>query len=490
MTQPCLFALRRVRSLLFVFALIPLIPWPVADVAAAERPNFILCMTDDQGWGDVGYMQHPELKTPVLDEMAATGLRCDRFYAAHPVCSPTRGSFLTGRHPNRFACFSWGHTLRPEEVTLAEALKQAGYATGHFGKWHLGSCRAEDPVSPGESGFDTWVSSPNFYENDPLFSENGVVKRAQGESSQVTVRAALKFIRQQQAKQQPFLAVIWFGNPHGPHIGTADLKAPYADLSAAKQNYYAEIAGIDRAMGDLRKELDQIGARENTVLLFTSDNGPQGKSAGSNGGLRGNKGTLYEGGVRVPGLIEWPRVIKSPRTSTATLSTSDIYPTMLELAGAKVDQQPRLDGISFAPLLRGETPSARSLGFWVHPTGGISTPADKLLAAQLEEQAGNAPSTAPPERTAASRMEKKYPVDTFPGHATWLSPPWKLHRISSGKKQTTETYALYNLDEDPQEQSDLSKQHPDRLNAMLKELTTWQTSVVNSLNGADYIESK
>lgn len=130
-------------------------------------PNIILCMADDQGWGDVGYYGKSIAKTPVLDEMAAKGLRFDRFYAAHPVCSPTRGSVMTGRNPNRFACFEWGHSLRPEEVTIAEALKQAGYTTGHFGKWHLGSVSARSDVSPGASGFDKWFSSPNFFDLDP-----------------------------------------------------------------------------------------------------------------------------------------------------------------------------------------------------------------------------------------------------------------------------------------------------------------------------------
>jgi arylsulfatase A-like enzyme len=121
--------------------------------ADVPRPNFVLLMADDQGFGDVGYTGNPALKTPVLDEMAATALRCDRFYAAAPVCSPTRGSVLTGRHPNRFGCFKWGYPLRPEEVTLAEMLQQAGYDTGHFGKWHLGALDEGSPVSPGASGF-------------------------------------------------------------------------------------------------------------------------------------------------------------------------------------------------------------------------------------------------------------------------------------------------------------------------------------------------
>ena len=134
------------------------------------KPNIILVMADDQGWGDMGYNGHPVLKTPNFDEMARTGLRFDRFYAAAPVSSPTRGSVMTGRHPNRYGCFSWGKTIRPQEITVAEALKNEGYVTGHFGKWHLGPVRIESPISPGNSGFDEWFSSPNFFDNDPILS--------------------------------------------------------------------------------------------------------------------------------------------------------------------------------------------------------------------------------------------------------------------------------------------------------------------------------
>ena len=146
------------RLFILLFIALAALARPLAD----ERPNFILCMADDQGWGDTGYNGHPLLKTPVMDEMARTGLRFDRFYAAAAVCSPTRGSVMTGRHPNRFGCFAWGHTLRPQEITIAEALKKAGYTTGHFGKWHIGSVRADGTASPGNSGFDEWFSSPNF----------------------------------------------------------------------------------------------------------------------------------------------------------------------------------------------------------------------------------------------------------------------------------------------------------------------------------------
>ena len=141
--------------------------------ADGRKPNIVLCMADDQGWGDMAYNGHPVLETPHFDAMAKAGLRFDRFYAGAPVCTPTRGSVMTGRHPNRFGCFKWGHTLRPQEITVAEALKQAGYATGHFGKWHLGSVQPGSPVNPGASGFDDWLSAPNYYDNDPFMSREG-----------------------------------------------------------------------------------------------------------------------------------------------------------------------------------------------------------------------------------------------------------------------------------------------------------------------------
>jgi arylsulfatase A-like enzyme len=172
------------------------------------RPHIILVMADDQGWGDMAYNGHPVLKTPNFDNLAASGLRFDRFYAAAPVCSPTRGSVMTGRHPNRLGCFSWGNTLRPQEITIAEALKSAGYVTGHFGKWHLGSVQVGSPVNPGASGFDEWLSAPNFFENDPILSREGTAVQLNGESSEVTVDAAIEFIRKHVDGNQPVFSVV------------------------------------------------------------------------------------------------------------------------------------------------------------------------------------------------------------------------------------------------------------------------------------------
>lgn len=442
-------------------------------------------MADDQGWGDVAYNGHPVLKTPVLDEMAATALRLDRSYAAHPVCSPTRGSVMTGRNPNRFACFSWGHTLRPQEVTIAEVLTEAGYATGHFGKWHLGSVRADDVVSPGQSGFDEWLSSPNFYENSPLLSRRGAVVETHGESSEVTVQAAVEFIRKSAAAKQPFLAVIWFGNPHSPHIATEELRALYPAATKAEQNYYGEITGIDRAMGLLRRELREIGVADNTLLWYTSDNGQQGNSPGSSGGLRGAKASLWEGGIRVPAIIEWPARIKTPRTSDVPCFTSDIFPTLVELAGAHVAHQPPLDGVSLVSLIDGTmTERPRPMGFWVYQAGGIRTPSAEWMEQMQQEQAGTVPATAPPPLTAAARMEQKFSADDRPGHAAWIDGDWKLHRMPA--RNGNVRYELYNLRDERAEATDVADANGERVERMKHELEAWQRSVVGSLNGEDF----
>ena len=444
------------------------------------RPNFVLCMTDDQGWGDVGYYGHPKLKTPVLDEMARTGLRFDRFYSASSVCSPTRGSLLTGRNPNRFGCYAWGHPIRAQEVTIAEVLKKAGYATGHFGKWHLGQVLEGAENSPGGSGFETWLSAPNFFENNPLLSKNGTVIQTEGESSDVPVTAALDFIAAAKKDQKPFLAVIWFGNPHGPHQAWPEIKKLYPDLPPAEQNYYAEITGVDQAMGKLRTSLREMGLAENTVLWFNSDNGPQGggRGMGSAGDFRGRKATLFEGGIRVPGIIEWPSKITQPRITEVAASTMDIYPTVLALAGAKAEEQPILDGEDLSGVIAGtETSRKTPIGFWDYPIRGIGMPSDKMLAAiKAKQEAGEEvkPATVGPI--------KPLPLDNLPGHAAWMEGDWKLHKVNKGD----ESIMLYNLATDPQESKDLASAEPERVKQMLSALTAWQKSVIRSHNGEDY----
>ena len=298
-------------------------------VAAAEKPNIILLMGDDHGWAEAGYYGHPHLKTPVLDEMARTGLRLDHFYAGHPSCSPTRGSFLTGRHPNRFGTFTPGYSIRPREITMAHLLAKVGYHCGHFGKWHLGPVKKDSPTNPRAMGFHEYVSHDNFYEMDPPFSRNGgppvIIK---GEGSEVTIDETLRFIEDARKREKPFLAVVWFGSPHEPYSGLAKDLALYDNLPMeyAKRKVrltsnktgrpisrslrdvlrerYAEITAMDRAIGKLRTHLTGLNLRDNTVLWYCGDNGSPRSYDRVVTPFREQKGSVYEGGIRVPGLIE------------------------------------------------------------------------------------------------------------------------------------------------------------------------------------------
>ncbi len=195
----------------------------------AEQPNVILVMADDMGWGQTGYYDHPVLKTPNLDDMAANGLRFDRFYAGAPNCSPTRATVMTGRTNDRTGVLNHGVPLRPQEKTIAQALKNAGYATGHFGKWHLNGMRgagapifADDIRNPGEFGFGTWLSVTNFFDRDPIMSRQGEFEEFEGDSSEIVVDEALKFIREQTKTETPFFTVIWYGTPHSPFVASEE----------------------------------------------------------------------------------------------------------------------------------------------------------------------------------------------------------------------------------------------------------------------------
>lgn len=450
-----------------------------ASAASNGLPNIVLCMADDQGWGDVGFRSHPVLKTPVMDELAATAMRFERFYAAAPVCSPTRASVLTGRHPNRYGCFSWGHTIRPQEVTIAEALKTAGYTTGHFGKWHVGPVRADSTVCPGASGFDEWMSSPNFFENNPLMSRNGKVIETRGEGSHVTVDAALEFIRAATRRKQPFLAVVWFGSPHSPHEAFDEDRLPYRDQPEKLQHFYGEITAMDRALGNLRKELRRLGIAENTLLWYNSDNGAI--PVGSTGGLSGRKGDLGEGGIRVPAIIEWPARIRKPRVIDIPCGTVDIYPTLADIAGARVPKQVQpLDGVSLRPLIEGRVERReKPLGFWVYPESGIPVKSTALLTELRREQTGESRPTPPPPDPG--KITKRYPEDELPGEAAWIEGDYKLHRKKDGAAP-----ALFNLAADAKEQNDLAAKEPQRVARMRANMEAWQKSVVRSLNGEDY----
>ncbi len=354
---------------------------------AVERPNIILMMADDLGWGDVGFNGGEIIHTPELDRMAETGLVFDRFYSAAPVCSPTRGSCLTGRHPYRYGIYfaNTGH-LRASERTLPEMLGDLGYATGHFGKWHLGTLLpdwsgkgkgrdpAENHMTPAMAGFDEWFSTeysvatwdPYDPDNqhdggkfDPrrLFWHNGenVTEPQEGGSARIVMDRAIPFIEKSVKAGRPVFAAIWFHAPHSPVVGGPEYRKRYSDHPVPHQHYYACVTELDEQVGRLRMKLRELGVEENTLLAFCSDNGParQGhkEHVGSAGPLKGFKVSLWEGGIRVPGVIEWPGRIKPGRTEFAAV-TSDYLPTIAELVG--VEPLELLDGRSLVPAFDGK----------------------------------------------------------------------------------------------------------------------------------------
>jgi arylsulfatase A-like enzyme len=454
------------------------------SVGIPDLPNIILVMADDQGWGDMAYNGHPVLKTPHFDAAAAEGLRFDRFYAAAPVCSPTRGAVMTGRHPNRFGCFSWGHTLRPQEQTIAEALHAAGYTTGHFGKWHLGPARLGTPTNPGASGFDYWISAPNFFDNDPILSRQGWAEPLKGESSMITVEESITFMREQVRASRPFFAVVWFGSPHNPHVALPEDSLQYITQSAESRAFLGEITAMDRAFGRLREAIDEMGIGDHTVLWYTSDNGGL-PELGATGG-RGHKGQVYEGGLRVPAFLIWPPAIKEPAITDIPAVSQDIYPTLLSIAGVTERAEVPLDGIDLQPLIQGSM-GARSqpIGFWNFRKPGIRTPSAQLmgdlLAAQTE---GNTTGDPADLRVDSWIQPSDYAEDDRTGHAAWLDWPWKLHRIQDADGGAR--LELYNLETDSMEARNCVSDYPDRTQDMLDELERWQASVIQSLNGNDY----
>ena len=259
----------------------------------------------------------------------------------------------------------------------------------------------------------------------------------------------------------------------------------YQEEDKAYANFYAEITAMDAAMGKLREGIRKLGVADNTILWYCSDNG--GLKPNSMAGLSGKKGKLLEGGIRVPGIIEWPEVIRQNRVTQVPANTVDIYPTILELSGVKQPAgQPILDGISLAELIRGgDFTRKKPMGFWSYPARGRGMHARQMLKElRTAQQAGKLPPVA-----KAGFVDQKYPADQFPGPSAWVSGQWKLHR-GAGKKGTAASYSLFNLAEDIKEANDLSNKAPVRLERMKDELANWQKSVVNSLNGGDYPQAK
>lgn len=431
--------MNHLKSILFLFSslLMPL-------ATAADKPHIILVMADDQGWAQMGYMDHPHLKDrmPHLDAMAEAGIRFDRFYAAAPVCSPTRASVMTGRIPGRTGVPGLHKRLCLQEKTIAQALKDAGYATAHFGKWHLNGVKGpgmpilpDDPNHPGHYGFDFWLSMTNFFEMDPILSRVGKFGHIEGESSEIMVREALKFIEEHKAK--PTFSVIWYGSPHFP------FRCAPADREGFPEgkhgDHLGEIVAMDRSMGMLREGLRDMGIEKDTLIWYTSDNGGLSTDPDSTGHLQGFKGSLHEGGIRVPAIIEWPGRIK-PAVTDFPASTMDIMPTLVDLLDLPRDSMlPVVDGESIAALFDGKTP------------------------------------------------ERSNPIAFTMKGAALIDGNLKLLKVGRGKGAK---WSLYDLKADPGEKTDVSADHPERFGALIAKAEKLTASVEASAQGKDYPEGK
>ncbi len=478
----------------------------------AEQPNFILLMGDDHGWEETGYNGHPYVKTPVLDEIAATGFRFDRFYSAHASCSPTRASFLTGRHPNRMGTFAPGWSFRPEEITMAHLLSKAGYRCAHFGKWHVGTVKAGSPVNPGAMGFDEWLSHDNFFELNPVLSRNGAApQELTGESSEILVREAIQFIEKVRQQAQPFLVVVWYGSPHEPYSGLPEDLALYADLPAkysekmvsltsnetgeqvsrpqgeVLRERYAEITAMDRSIGVLRDYLAKSGLRDNTLLFYCGDNGT------SADGLlasphRNSKNSIYEGGTRVPGLMEWPAQIPEPRATQLRASTSDLLPTLTGIAGQALPDRP-LDGIDLLPALTGTLQQRPvPLYFWMRDRALLRSLSRQPAYIDPEWQIGTTPlaklSGGKATRNFVNYQHTATTTRDYYGPRAVIDGHYKL--VVQDVANENKRLELYDLEADLAEKHNIAEKHPEIVSRLESSLQKWQTSVLNSLTGADY----
>ena len=313
-------------------------------------PNVVIILADDLGYGDLGAFGHPLIKTPNLDRMAAEGIRFTSFYVPVPICAPSRAGLLTGRWPYRTG-IPWNPPTRlnDDEVTIADALRARGYATGMVGKWHLGWTAADFPT---HHGFDSYYGIPagedesDFVRGDQLTPDrvgSEMLARRYTDEAITWMRGV--------PRGRPFFMYLAHRSPHLPN----HVAAPFAGRSAAGL-YGDVIEELDWTVGELLKALQDMGADENTLVLFTSDNGPvvPPEGPGSAGPLYGDKGSCQEGGIRVPAIARWPARIRGPRVVSEPVSTMDLFPTLVALAGGTLPADRRYDGMDVSRLLTGE----------------------------------------------------------------------------------------------------------------------------------------
>ena len=486
--------MKRSPTLLLALLLFPFL------LTAEEKPNVVLIMCDDLGWGDVGFNGGKKIKTPHLDAMAAESLVFTRFYAASAVCSPTRASVVTGRNPFRQGVPTANKgSLRQEEFSIYEALKSVGYSTGHFGKWHLGTLTTKvkesnrggpgseahysppwdhsvdttfateaktptyDPmIKPAaadkkktgknkdkeDKGFRTasrlgWYPVPEDSPSEPYGTHYWTGKdqmvdpdKLRGDDSKLIMDYALPFIEEQSKAKKPFLAVIWFHAPHLPVVAGPEHTDLYPKASGLEANYNGCVTALDEQVGRLRAELRKLGVADNTIVTFCSDNGPEGNASapGSASSFTGRKRSLREGGVRVPGIIEWPAKIKKGSTTDFPAVTSDYFPTLMEITGFKMPDERPIDGESLLPVIEGkDIERAAPIGF--------------LYGSQ-----------------------QSFSDNQFKIYRTNAKAPW----------------SLFDLLADPSEKNDIAASKPEVTKSLVTQFEAWHKSVMASEKGEDY----
>lgn len=434
-------AVRAFLAMLSALAVVPAAAAAAAD-ADASKPNIVVILCDDLGYGDLSCFAHPVIQTPHLDKLAEGGLKLTHYYSPSPVCSPSRAGLLSGRNPNRLGIHDWipgnsGIYMRPGEVTIAHLLKKAGYKTCHVGKWHLNSKTDGSEPTPGDAGFDHWMYTQNnaapSHLNPTNFVRNGKpVGPTEGPSSHACVAEATQWLDRVK-KDERFFLNVWFHETHEPVASAEEFLSQYPDeKNIDKRHYLANATQMDAAVGKLMKYLTDRGLMENTFIVFTSDNGPEtlhrykgaNRSYGSPGPLRGMKLHITEAGYRVPGIIHWPGHTKPGTVSATPICSVDLLPTFCAIAGIEPPMDRALDGANILPMFEGK-PIARP-----HP-----------LYWQYDFAIGQ------------------------PWEVSLRDGDWKLLA-----DQKLESFALYNLANDTAEATDLSAKEPERVKAMAEQM--------------------
>ena len=347
----------------------------LAALAQADKPNIVVFLADDMGWGDSGTYGHELIQTPNMDRLAAEGAMFTQCYSAAGVCSPSRSAILTGRTPYRNGV--WRHLsgnhqahLRASEITYPKLLKGVGYETCHVGKWHLlakPQFNNPDYPQPGEHGYDYWMYTQNnaspSHENPDNFVRNGEpVGELKGYSAPLVGAEAARWLKQKRNPEKPFVLSVWFHEPHTPIATDSRFMKLYKGHENSK--YMGNISQMDHGLGIVLDALDEIGATENTLVFFSSDNGPVPQYGGTSGGLRGGKRSDHEGGIRVPGLARWPGRIKAGTTNDIPIIGTDLFATALEMAGVPLPTDRTIDSVSLLPVFKGEPVERKIPMFW------------------------------------------------------------------------------------------------------------------------------